>query len=215
MVTVAPGSAAPVSSVTLPRSEPYSACAPRSPPPTPTPPRADLSTKSSYFLQKNRPVIIDGAILPGGCRKIVTNCDKRHRSLDTGTREWHTRASDSDETPSHSVGPCPCARLLLATSCGRVQSAGTEQPVTIRLSTGFPTGNFRPFSEALVKGYAQLMPDVRIERRHAAGRCATSRRWRTARSTSGSRRQASPTWPTTADCASRGGRCEAFAASPY
>ena len=54
--------------------------------------------------------------------------------------------------------------LMFAVSCGgRVQSAGPEQPVTLRLSTGFPTGNFRPFSEALVKGYAQLMPDVRIE----------------------------------------------------
>lgn len=54
--------------------------------------------------------------------------------------------------------------LMFATTCGgRVQTAGGGQPVTIRLSTGFPTGNFRPFSEALVKGYARLMPDVRIE----------------------------------------------------
>ena len=54
--------------------------------------------------------------------------------------------------------------LMFAVSCGgRVQSSGPEQPVTLRLSTGFPTGNFRPFSEALVKGYAKLMPDVRIE----------------------------------------------------
>ena len=45
--------------------------------------------------------------------------------------------------------------LVFALSCGgRVQSAGTDQPVTVRLSTGFPSGNFRPFSEALVKGYA-------------------------------------------------------------
>jgi uncharacterized protein len=48
-------------------------------------------------------------------------------------------------------------------SCQRVQSASTDRPTTIRMSTGFPTGNFRPFSEALIKGYAQLMPDVRIE----------------------------------------------------
>ena len=41
--------------------------------------------------------------------------------------------------------------------------ARTQQPVTIRLSTGFPTGNFRPFSERLAKGYAQLMPDVRVQ----------------------------------------------------
>ena len=50
----------------------------------------------------------------------------------------------------------------LAASCGGTQLAGTEKPLTIRLSTGFPSGNFRPFSEALVKGYARLMPDVRI-----------------------------------------------------
>jgi len=54
--------------------------------------------------------------------------------------------------------------LVSVLSCGgRVQTAGTGQPVTIRLSTGFPTGNFRPFSEALVKGYAGLLPDVRIQ----------------------------------------------------
>jgi TRAP transporter TAXI family solute receptor len=53
---------------------------------------------------------------------------------------------------------------MFATTCGgRVHSAGGAQPLTIRLSTGFPTGNFRPFSEALVKGYARLMPEVRIE----------------------------------------------------
>jgi uncharacterized protein len=59
--------------------------------------------------------------------------------------------------------------LVFAVSCGRVQSAGTERPVTIRLSTGFATGNFRPFSEALVKGYAQLMPDVRIQQVDTSG----------------------------------------------
>jgi hypothetical protein len=53
--------------------------------------------------------------------------------------------------------------LVFAVACQQVQSAATEAPVTIRVSTGFPTGNFRPFSEALVKGYAQLMPDVRIQ----------------------------------------------------
>jgi hypothetical protein len=34
--------------------------------------------------------------------------------------------------------------------------------VTIRVSTGAPSGSFRPLSEALVKGYAQLMTDVRV-----------------------------------------------------
>jgi uncharacterized protein len=55
--------------------------------------------------------------------------------------------------------------LVFTASCGQVQSAGIETPaaITIRMSTGFPSGNFRPFSEALMKGYAQLMPDVRIE----------------------------------------------------
>lgn len=52
---------------------------------------------------------------------------------------------------------------LAGVSCERLQSAGTAPRVTIRLSTGFPSGNFRPFSEALVKGYARLMPDVDIE----------------------------------------------------
>ena len=36
-------------------------------------------------------------------------------------------------------------------------------PVTIRISTGSPTGNFRPFAEALVKGYTAMMPDLRVE----------------------------------------------------
>jgi uncharacterized protein len=56
------------------------------------------------------------------------------------------------------------ALLALTASCGRVESAGMGPPaaITIRMSTGFPSGNFRPFSEALMKGYAQLMPDVRI-----------------------------------------------------
>jgi TRAP transporter TAXI family solute receptor len=57
------------------------------------------------------------------------------------------------------------ASLAFVVSCGRVQSAGIGPPAstTIRMSTGFPSGNFRPFSEALMKGYAQLMPDVHIE----------------------------------------------------
>jgi TRAP transporter TAXI family solute receptor len=53
--------------------------------------------------------------------------------------------------------------LTLAAACGQVQSAGPDNRVTIRLSSGFPTGNFRPFSEALVKGYTRLMPEVRIQ----------------------------------------------------
>ncbi len=53
--------------------------------------------------------------------------------------------------------------LLVAASCGPVQSAADEEPVTVRMSTGFATGNFRPFSEALVKGYRELMPDLRVQ----------------------------------------------------
>jgi hypothetical protein len=55
------------------------------------------------------------------------------------------------------------AVVMFAAACGGVQSAGTGQAATIRMSTGFPSGNFRPFSEALVKGYAKLMPDMRVE----------------------------------------------------
>jgi hypothetical protein len=59
--------------------------------------------------------------------------------------------------------------LVLAISCGAVRSAGTDPPSTIRMSTGFATGNFRPFSEALIKGYAQLLPDVRIQQIDTSG----------------------------------------------
>jgi TRAP transporter TAXI family solute receptor len=53
--------------------------------------------------------------------------------------------------------------MAFGASCGRVESAGNAESVTVRFSTGFPTGNFRPFSEALVKGYTELMPGVHIE----------------------------------------------------
>jgi len=53
--------------------------------------------------------------------------------------------------------------LLLTVACGQVQSAGNTERVVIRISTGSPTGNFRPFSEALARSYARLMPDVRIQ----------------------------------------------------
>jgi hypothetical protein len=56
-----------------------------------------------------------------------------------------------------------------STSCERVQSAGEDGAVTLRLSSGSRTGNFRPFSEALVKGYGQLMPDVRIRHVDTSG----------------------------------------------
>ena len=53
--------------------------------------------------------------------------------------------------------------LPLAVACGRVESAGTDDIVTVKLSTGSPTGNFRPFSEALARSYMGLMPDIRIQ----------------------------------------------------
>lgn len=53
--------------------------------------------------------------------------------------------------------------LVAAVACNRVQTAGSREPVTIRVTTGSATGNFRPFGEALAKGYKELMPDIRIE----------------------------------------------------
>jgi TRAP transporter TAXI family solute receptor len=50
------------------------------------------------------------------------------------------------------LGACERGRAEVARSAG-----------TIRISTGAPAGSFRPLSEAMVKGYAQLMPDLRIE----------------------------------------------------
>ena len=68
---------------------------------------------------------------------------------------------------------------MFAVSCGgRVQSAGPGQPVTIRLSTGFPTGNFRPFSEALVKGYARA--DARRPHRSRSTRAGSLQQHRRA-----------------------------------
>jgi TRAP transporter TAXI family solute receptor len=61
------------------------------------------------------------------------------------------------------------ASLMFGVSCGQVQSAGTERPATVRMSTGFASGNFRPFSEALVRGYARLMPDLRIQQIDTSG----------------------------------------------
>jgi TRAP transporter TAXI family solute receptor len=58
---------------------------------------------------------------------------------------------------------------MCAVGCSPVQSATTAEPLTIRLSTGFATGNFRPFSEALVKGYRELMPDVRVQAVETSG----------------------------------------------
>lgn len=48
-------------------------------------------------------------------------------------------------------------------SCERGRAEVVQHPPTIRISAGVPTGTFGPFSDALVRGYAQLLPDVRIE----------------------------------------------------
>ena len=61
------------------------------------------------------------------------------------------------------------ACVVVSASCERVQSAGEDAAVTLRLSSGSRTGNFRPFSEALVNGYARLMPDVRIQHLDTSG----------------------------------------------
>jgi hypothetical protein len=59
--------------------------------------------------------------------------------------------------------------LAVTAACGRVESASVTPSATIRMSTGFVSGNFRPFSEALVKGYARLMPDIRIQQIDTSG----------------------------------------------
>ncbi len=70
---------------------------------------------------------------------------------------------------AHRLPSITLIALLSVVGCSRVQSATTAEPITIRLSTGFATGNFRPFSEALVKGYRELMPDVRVQAVETAG----------------------------------------------
>ena len=48
-------------------------------------------------------------------------------------------------------------------SCERSRAEVARHPPIIRISAGGPTGTFGPFSDALVRGYAQLLPEVRIE----------------------------------------------------
>lgn len=48
-------------------------------------------------------------------------------------------------------------------SCQPGRAEVARHPPTIRISAGVPTGTFGPFSEALVRGYARLLPEVRIE----------------------------------------------------
>src|SRR5688572_18385150 len=51
--------------------------------------------------------------------------------------------------------------LVACEQGGRAEVAGHVR--TIRISAGVPTGTFGPFSEALVRGYAQLLPELRFE----------------------------------------------------
>lgn len=78
--------------------------------------------------------------------------------------EWHKSLALSNFMRIHPLILGFLPLLACATSCQRVESAaGDKEPATVRVSTGSPTGNFRPFSEALAKSYAELMPDVRIQ----------------------------------------------------
>ena len=48
-------------------------------------------------------------------------------------------------------------------SCERSRAEKAGDVHTVRISAGVPTGTFGPFSEALARGYAQLLPDLRFE----------------------------------------------------
>jgi hypothetical protein len=50
---------------------------------------------------------------------------------------------------------------LMSCEQGRAEVSG--RPPTIRISAGVPTGTFGPFTDALVRGYAELLPELRIE----------------------------------------------------
>jgi TRAP transporter TAXI family solute receptor len=65
------------------------------------------------------------------------------------------------------------AVLVACLTAAACSPAGGEppatSPTTIRISSGSPTGNFLPFSTALAKGYARLMPDLRVDLVDTAG----------------------------------------------
>jgi TRAP transporter TAXI family solute receptor len=57
-----------------------------------------------------------------------------------------------------------CILPWVAASCEQGGRAEAERnSPTIRISAGVATGTFGPFSDALVQGYKQLLPDLRIE----------------------------------------------------
>jgi TRAP transporter TAXI family solute receptor len=56
------------------------------------------------------------------------------------------------------------ASLELACGGSYAEVANPAKPrMTVRISSGVPTGTFGPFSESVVKGYAKLLPELRIE----------------------------------------------------
>ena len=86
-------------------------------------------------------------------------------------------------------------------SCERSRAEVERDSPTIRISAGVATGTFGPFSDALVQGYKQLLPELRIELVDTTGvRPQSSKHWKTGRSISAWRRPASPTWRITAVC---------------
>ena len=53
--------------------------------------------------------------------------------------------------------------LFCVASCERSRAQVQQASPIIRISAGVATGTFGPFSDALVHGYKQLLPDLRIE----------------------------------------------------
>lgn len=54
-------------------------------------------------------------------------------------------------------------------SCEDSRAEAVRPSATIRVSAGVPTGTFGPFSDALVRGYAELLPALRFELVDASG----------------------------------------------
>jgi uncharacterized protein len=78
-----------------------------------------------------------------------------------------------EPTPRVAIGRVTRIALALSVlwlvACERGRADVGTKPLTIRISAGVPTGTFGPFSEALVRGYARLLPDLRIELVDTAG----------------------------------------------
>jgi TRAP transporter TAXI family solute receptor len=48
-------------------------------------------------------------------------------------------------------------------SCGDSRAEVARPAVTLRISAGVPTGTFGPFTDSLVRGYRELLPEVKLE----------------------------------------------------